>query len=873
MNTRLLATKFHIPPWRTGAVVRARLLKRLTAGLQEQHKVTVVSAPAGYGKTTLVTGWLHSLNQEGVNMRASWLSLDEADNDSPRFWRYWLAAFRPLAESLDQTIASQLSLSQLPPVDLLLDELLNDLAALELPTLLVLDDYHVITQPQIHEALAYFINHQPAHFHLLLTTRAAPPLPLARLRARNQLTEIRTRDMRFTPAEARQFFTGSLNIPLTEDVINTLEARTEGWAAGMQLAGLALQQQSEPQRFLETFRGSHRFVLDYLAEEVIRRQGDEMRDFLIQTSILDRFTADSCRALTGRADAAVVIAHLEQANLFIVPLDDERRWYRYHHLFGEYLRSLLTPAETAALLQQAATWHEVNGLPVEAVQYALSSGNHEFAAEIVERALAEELIWSDGDLTLLLAWLDALPAAVFPPRPQLSLHAAHLLYLLGRFDLAEMRLAQAEQSQPDAPQVQAQAALYRGGIAAVRGQAAQAIEQIHFAQTRFSPDDHQAQAHAFFSLGLAYEISGQTDLAGRHYLQAGDEATTAGILFQAIHARCAAAQVQVTQGQLHLAEQSCRQAIELAGGAHLPQLGLAWSILGGIALERNELTAAELLLRDGIALARRGGLQDDLVVGLASLARLVAHQGDIPAALAAIEEVRAIIRGFGVARMDMLADAHLARLQLLAGQTEAALQWAAAYRATRSASPHEFEELTLARCLLIADDLATVPSLLHPRLKTATETGRNQTRLEVLLLLAHYHQASGDTEAALEQLERALQLAAPEGYVRLVLESAPPVLDLLPRVRQFAPEFVDALLAIRQPEHTPPTPLTQLPDPLTEQEQRVLQLILVGKSNREIAEELVITVGTAKWHVHNILQKLGVANRSQAIALGRELGI
>lgn len=873
MNTRLLATKFHIPPWRDAAVARPRLLGQLIVGLREQRKVTLVSAPAGYGKTTLVTGWLHSLKQEGNKPRVSWLSLDEADNDPPRFWRYWLAAFRPLAEPLSQTIDPLLSLPQLPPVDLLLDELLNDLAALELPAMLVLDDYHVITRPQIHETLAYFINHQPAHFHLALTTRAEPPLPLARLRARSQLTEIRAGDLRFTPDEARQFFTRSLNLPLADDVIGTLEDRTEGWVAGLQLAGLALQQQAEPQRFVETFRGSHRYVLDYLAEEVIRRQDDELRDFLTHTSILNRFTADVCRALTGRADTAAIIARLEQANLFIVPLDDERRWYRYHHLFAEYLRSLLSPAETATLYQQAAAWHAANDLPVEAVQYALSSGDVEFAAEVIERVLADESIWSGGDLTLLSAWLEALPGNVFPQRPQLSLHAAHLLYLLGRFDLAETRLAQAEQAQPDASQLRAQVALYRGAIAAVRGQTAQAIEQTSFAQSHLSPDDHLAHARAFFSLGLAYELSGQTELAGQHYLQAGDEATAGGLLFQAIHARCAAAQVQVTQGRLHLAEQSCRQAIALAEGAQLPPLGLAWSILGGIALERNELTVAEPQLQDGIALARRGGLQDDLVVGLAHLARLKAYQDDVPGALAAIEEVQAIIRGFGVERMEMLAAAYLARLQLMVGQTEAATQWAAAYQAGRGEAPHEFEELTLARCLLTTGDLDAVPSILQPLLKTATETGRNQTRLELLLLLARYHQARDETEAAQERLEQALQLAASEGCVRLFLDAGPSVLELLPAERQFVPEFVDTLLAIGQPERTPPNLLAQLPEPLTEQEQRVLYLVVAGKSNREIADELVITVGTAKWHVHNILQKLGVANRPQAIARARELGL
>jgi LuxR family maltose regulon positive regulatory protein len=810
MDTRLLATKFHIPPWRAAAVARPRLMERITAGVREQRKLTLVSAPAGYGKTTLVTGWLHALKQEAGNLRAGWLSLDDADNEPVRFWHYWLAAFRQVDEALSERINPLLSLPQLPLLTLLLDDLLNDLAAMKAPGLLILDDYHTITQPQLHEALAYFIDHQPAHFHLVLTTRADPPLPLARLRARSQLTEIRAQELRFTPEEARHFFNRSLNLPLAEESLRALEERTEGWAAGLQLAGLALQQQAEPQRFIETFRGSHRYVLDYLAEEVIHQQGDELRAFLIQTSILERFTVDACRTLTRRADAAAMIAYLEQKNLFIVPLDDERRWYRYHHLFAEYLRSLLNPEEAIALNKQAAAWYEANGLPVEAVQYALNSADIEFAADVIERALAKETIWSGGNLSLLSAWLEALPPSVFPGRPQLSLHTAHVLYLLGRFDRAETRLAQAEQAlrtTPEATNVEqllALAALYRGAIAAVRGETQQAIEQTTFAQSRLPPENHLAQARAFFSLGLAYELSGQSEQAGQNYLQSSDEAATAGVLFLAIHARCAAAQVQVTQGRLRLAEQSCRQVIHLADGAQLPPLGLAWSLLGGIALERNELTSAEPLLHDGIALARRGGLLDDVVVGLAFLARLRVYQGDVDSALADIEEVRGIIRGFGVERMEIVAAAHLARLHLFAGQTDAAAQWASAYQAGRGGSPPAFEELTLARCMLAAGDLEVIPAILQPMLETDANMGQTQTRLEAMLLLSLYHQAKKETPAALEWLGRVLRLAAPEGYARLFLDAGQPLINLLPQARHFAPEFVDALLKMGRPEGKPP---------------------------------------------------------------------
>lgn len=882
MNTRLLATKFHIPPWRAATVARPRLVERLTAGLREKRKLTLVSAPAGSGKTTLVTGWLHPLSQEGHNQRVAWLSLDEADNDPARFWRYWLAALQPVDDALSAKIQPLLSLPQLPPAAMLLDDLLNELGALEFPVLLTLDDYHLITNPQIHEALGYFIDHQPAHFHLVLTTRADPPWPLARLRARGQLTEIRAQDLRFTLDETRRFFELSQPLNLSEAALRALDERTEGWAAGLQLAGLALQSQPETrrQRFIDTFHGSHRFVLDYLAEEVIRQQEPELRDFLTQTSILERFNAAACRALTGRSDAQAVIAHLEQANLFIVPLDDERHWYRYHPLFADYLRTLLSQAEQTALHKKAATWHEANDLPLQAVQHALASTDTDFAADVIERALIQETTWSGGDLTLLLTWLEALPASVFPDRPHLSLNAAQILYLAGRFDQAEARLAQAEQTlraAPKAPEAEpllALAALYRGSIAAVRGEAQLAIEQTSQAQTRLPRDNHLAQARAFFSLGLAYELSGQIDQAGQNYLQSSDEATTAGVLFLAIHARCSAAQVQISQGRLHLAEQSCRQAIALAEGLRLPPLGLAWSILGGIALERNDLAAAEPLLRDGIALARQGGLLDDVIVGLAFLARLKAVQGDYVEAMAAIEEVQAIIRGYGVERMELLAAAYLAWLHLLTGQTAAAAQWATVYQAARRESPHDFAELTLARVLLATGDLAGLPAILYPLLKAATETGRTHTRLEVTLLLALYHQAQKETNAALEWLGQSLRLAAPEGYLRLFLDAGPALFPLLPGVRSIAPELVNCLLGSNQAaSETAPSPLEQLPEPLTEQELRILQLIVAGKSNREIADELVISVGTAKWHVHNILQKLGVSNRPQAIARARELGL
>ncbi|MCB0201332.1 MAG: hypothetical protein KDI03_14795, partial [Anaerolineae bacterium] len=368
MHTSLLATKFHIPHQRVDLVARPRLLEQLDSGLRDGHKLTVVCAPAGYGKTTVVTEWLATRHPNSTDPRARniWLSLEEADDDVLRFMRYFLTAFRRADQSLGASALPMLEMPGMPPLTSMLDELLNDLATWDAPLLLVLDDYHVISDPQIHQALEYFLDHQPAATHLILTTRANPPLPLARMRARRQLTEIRVRDLRFTADEERAMF-GLAKLPLAEDVLRRLDERTEGWAAGLQLAALAIQHQPDPAAFVESFRGSHRYVLDYLAGDVINHQDEETRTFLRQTGFVTRFNAELCNALTGRDDAHLIIARLEQSNLFVIALDDERRWYRYHQLFADYLQSLLLPAERSVLYQRAAIWHEANDLAGEAV--------------------------------------------------------------------------------------------------------------------------------------------------------------------------------------------------------------------------------------------------------------------------------------------------------------------------------------------------------------------------------------------------------------------------------------------------------------------------------------------------------------------------
>ena len=881
MLPQLLTTKFHIPSRRSGLVARPQLLKELQRGLEERCKLALISAPAGYGKTTLVAEWIAQTQTAAIHQKPkiAWLSLDEADNDPIRFARYFLAALQKADESLGAQAQGLLEMPGAPPLPGLFDILLNDLAKAEVPFVLILDDYHLINNPVIHAALEYFLDHQPTSILLVLTTRADPPLALARLRARRLMTELRARDLRFTPDESRDFF-GLANLPLAENALRALDERTEGWAAGLQLAALALQHQADPEAFIETFRGSHRYVLDYLAGEVIQQQGEEIRAFLTQTSILDRFNADLCNALTARDDSQAIITRLEQFNLFIIPLDDERRWYRYHPLFSDYLCTLLSKEAQTGLHKKASAWHEANDMPVESVRHALASGDMEFAADTLDWYLQRDAPWSSFNLGMFTSWLDALPAQFFGNRPRLSLDAALIFYAAGRMEASEALVIQAERAihslsdMAESKSLLVFATLIRGLISAFRGEFQNAIDQITSARLSIPREGHLEHASALFGLGQAYSGLGHHERAIECYLLSSDEARLANAIFPMVNARCAAARIQVAQGRLSHAGQTCRQAIEYAGDKRFPPLGLAWTVLGNIALERNDLRNAEKLLQDGLALSRQAHLNDDVTWGLIYLARLRAAYGDSLGALAAIQEAQNIVKAYKVPRLSLLASSYAARIQYQIKQSQAAAQWAQEYLLIRSETPIEHADLTLARILLSTGKLESLPGILYPILDKATAAGQMQTALEAMILLGLYYRARGETAAALEWLAKSLELAAPEGYIRIFLDEGPPLLDLLPRVRQAAPGLVDAILNGKPAEaESRSAPLDGLPDPLSEQEIRVLKLIVAGKSNAEIAAELVISVGTAKWHVHNILQKLGAKNRPQAIARARELGI
>jgi LuxR family transcriptional regulator, maltose regulon positive regulatory protein len=880
MVAQFVTTKCQLPPARANSVARRRLGETLMHGLLAGHKLTLISAPAGYGKTTLAADWAH---ETGIPI--AWLSLDEQDNEFGRFLAYLLLALQQAANGAAVQSRLVLDAPQLPSVATIAASLCHDLAQLVESNgrfLLALDDYHKIRQPFIHDLINLLLNYLPPACHLLLLSREDPPLPLPRLRARGELTEIRAQDLRFTISEAEQFFNQAMQLGLLPEWVAALETRTEGWAASLQLAALSLQGRdaAQTEAFIRAFGGSHRYVFDYLAEEVLGRQPEEIRAFLRATAVLDRFNAPLCQALTGRADSQAILRQLEQANLFLIPLDDGRDWFRYHHLFTDYLNTLLAEPEKAQLCRAASAWHAANQLPLEAVRYAFASADFAFTADVLEKALRADTTWSSFDLGLFSSWLDALPPPVLHGRPELSLNAARIFYLARRFDLAEKQIAQAEQAAgvmseaAEAKQLQALATLYRGSIASVRGEFMQAIERFTNAQEALPAENRLAHARAFFGLGLAYKLAGQTERAAQNYLRSAAEAREAGVAFLAVHAQGNAAQVQITQGRLRLAEQTCQQALRYAQEAGRAHMGLPFTLLGGLALERNDLAVAEQRLQDGLAISRRGGLVDDITLGMTLLSRLRLAQGDNAAALATMQEADAITQAQGIPRLSMLSAAQLARIQLCAGQPQAATHWAQTYQSTRADYLREFEELTLARIMLATNDLELLPALLRPLLAQAEAAGRGQSCLEALLLLGLTYHAQRETAVALGYIGRAVRLAAPERYARIFLDEGRPLLDLLPQVRTAAPDWVDGILAMA-PASTASRAslLTQLPEPLSEQELNVLRLLCAGLSNREIADKLFISPGTAKWHVHNVLQKLGVASRAQAIIRAREWGL
>ncbi len=895
MPDSLLTTKLYAPPPRPRSVARRRLLDRLEAGLRQGRRLTLVSAPAGYGKTTLVSAWLHQ-----VNRPFSWLSLDEGDNDLARFLAHLVAAL--------QTIPGLATRSPVPPFPStspvqLLTPLVNDIAAVTDPFVLVLDEYETLTEFAVHEVVGFLLAHQPAPLHLAIVTRQDPPLPLARLRARGQITEVRMRDLRFTEEEAGSFLHDTMGLDLAPEDIALLESHTEGWVAGLQLAALSLQEEQDPGHFIRAFAGDDRHVQEYLLEEVLARQPAAVQTFLLKTAVLKRFNASLCDALVydeaAPGDSRPMLERLEEANLFLTPLDNRRSWYRYHPLFAELLEYWLHrehPDWVPALHRRAALWHDSQGLALESVRHALSAQDFELAADLMEKTLRKTSAWSGSDPTTLLRWLRTLPDTILRAYPWLwllSIRARSVQEGLEDVDqeLQELETVLAERSSGglDTASMRVAIQLDRANYAVMCGRLQQAMALARAILPQLSQDDRMSRFRMLSLYALAHYRAGDLIEAGRLFPQAIELVVDAGMPFAAVALISNMAEMYIMQGHLDDALQLCQQALALGTveGHPISMTGMISLPQSRVAYERNDLLAAERLLTEGLERLRQGGITDSFGVGHALLALVRQARGDAVGARESMDQSRQIAGQVKVARVAGVVAAYQARIQLAQGQLDAAMQWAQDYRQAGPAEYlREFEDLTLARVLLAMEETSAALALLE-RLSTATEeSGRMGTVLEATAWRALALQATGDESGALQTLGRALALAEPEGWVRVFVDGGAAMAHLLARALEqgIAPSYTFRLLAIlaeeqertASPESVRAARRSSAPplvEPPSDRELEVLELVAAGFSNRAIADRLCLSVHTVKSHTCNVYGKLGVHSRVQAVKRAHALGL
>jgi LuxR family transcriptional regulator, maltose regulon positive regulatory protein len=896
----LLATKLHVPGPRPGLVPRPRLLARLDEGLA--RGLILVCGPAGYGKTVLLADW----TRRG-GLPVAWLSLDAGDNDPARFWRHAVAALDRGRPGIGERVAPLLG----PPapssfqglVTALINELTTDQA------LLVLDDYHVIGSQQVHESLAFLVEHQPPELCVVLASRSDPPLPLARLRARGQLTEIRAAELRFTHAEAGELLQHAASA-LPDASVAALAARTEGWAAGLQLAVLSLRGQDDAAAFVAAFTGSHRYILDYLAEEVLEQQNQQLRMFLLETSVLERLSGPLSDAVTGREGSQVLLEEAERAGLFVIPLDEVRGWWRYHHLFADLLRARLhqeQPGRAAQLHRNAATWYYDHNLADDAIGHAVAAGETAWAAWIIEQHF--DMVYNiRGEAATIHRWLSVLPDEVVRSRPRLLLAQAIMAATGGRLHVVEPLLDTVECAPPgwtDEPfeptagvaasflvNVPALTTLLRGYLAQFRGDAeasaaftAQALAEIKPGERLLSSSAHRFLAVTEWLRGRLTEAERAIASSVTGWREAGHLTTTAMRWYELVLIRRA-------QGRLDAAVLTCQRALDslVTSGRPLPAAGPSHVGLAEIAYQQDELDGALRHATEGIALCRQFVHTTPLANGLATLAMIRQATGDPAGALEAITEAEQA----SPAPPGMLNPVPAQRARLLLAQSD--LADAARFPQENGLGPDDEPDyarepghLVLARILLAQHRPGQALALLDRLHATAKAQDRTGSLIEIGALRALALAATGDEAGAVTTLAGTLLVAGPQGHIRVFADEGPPMAALLGRLvaaqraGQAAADVPLGYLARLQrafgAAHPAPEPSRGavsppgIVDPLTSRELEVLEMLAAGRSNQAIAGELVVTLDTVKKHVGHVMGKLGAANRTEAVARARELSL
>jgi LuxR family transcriptional regulator, maltose regulon positive regulatory protein len=892
MATPVLSTKLFVPLPHAPAVSRPVLVERLQSALGSGRKLTLISAPAGFGKTTLLSEWIGEVRRRDPNVQVAWLSLDERDNDISRFLTYLIAAL----QSADAAIGTDLPDSL--PVEATLTALLNEVAQANHSLILVLDDFQLIEVAPLRDAVTFLLDHLPANLHIVIASRSDPTLPLARLRSRGELTELRAADLRFAPDEATAFLNDVMGLALSPDDIAALETRTEGWIAGLQLAALSMRDRSDIAGFIEAFAGSHRFIVDYLGEEVLQRQTDQIRRFLLGTAHLDRLSGPLCDAVTGRDDSAEVLEALERDNLFIVPLDDRREWYRYHHLFADVLRARSLredPDHVVTVHRLASEWHEAQDLQEEAVRHALAATDYNRAAVLIERALPA-MRRSRQDATLF-AWLAVLPDAFAEGRPVLSVYYAWSSLTSGDVDGAERRLDDAEsalattgESHHDSVggeelrMLPVTIAVYRASIAQARGDVAGTEMHARQALALTQPGDHLGNGVASGLVGLALWAKGDIGPAIQTFSDARTSLQAAHHTADFLGSTVVMADMLVVQGRHGDARMAYEQALQIATAEGERSAADLHVGLGELCLEQGELAAATQHVEASKALGEGATLPGSRHRWFLAMARIRQAEGDLDAAQDLLREAeRLYVRGFLPEIRPI--QAMQARIAIVQGRLSDAAAWADQKGLSASDDVsylHEFEHATLAR-LLIAQNRAdprhrSTPEVLRllERLLTAAETqGRRGSANEILLLQALAYQAQGDLNLAMVPFARALTQTEPAGPVRLFLDEGPPVATLLNEAahRGLTSPYVHSMRsAFASPQHAP-FPAQPKGEALSERELQVLRLLATDLSGPQIARELFVSLNTFRTHTKHIFAKLSVNSRPAAARRAHEQGM
>lgn len=911
MPAPILATKLYIPSSRPGVVSRPRLIERLNDGLAKGGRLSLISASAGFGKTTLISEWI-----TGCGRPAAWLSLDEGDSDPTRFITYLIAALQTLKDGFGEGLLSVLQSHQPPSNEAILTTLLNEISTLPNHFLFILDDYHSVDSQSVDQSLAFLIDRQPPQMHLVIATREDPSLPLARLRARGQLTELRTTDLQFTSAEATEFLNRAMGLNLSDGDIAALESRTEGWIAGLQLAAISMQGQSDPAGFIKSFTGSHRFILDYLVEEVLGRQPGEIQNFLLYTSILERLCGPLCEAVleTPPGSGQSTLEELEHANLFLVPLDNERHWYRYHHLFGELLRQRLgQPQELPNYHTRASAWYEANDDLAEAFQHALAASNFERAARLAE--IAWQSMERNFQTAAWLGWVKKLPEAAICSRPRLCLQLGSAFSDAGELETSETYLQNAERAlagvtdQVEAKSLPGNIAVIRASNAQNQGDPAETVKYAELALHLIPEDDFYLRAQAMITLELTHWATGNLE-ASLHAMNAWtNDMQRAGNRVFVIASAFAVADMQVAMGRLGEAEKTLRQAIQQAAmlgqeaesiTAH-HHLGLAL-----LAHEQGDDKAAAGHWQTAANLGQNTTLVDWHYRWNLAQTRLKESAGEWDTALDLLGKAG---QGYVKTAIPNLqpVETHKARVYLKQGRLDKAQTWLREQGISTEDDVcylDEYNHLTLARVRLAERSLAGVSGLLERVLALAETQKRTGSMIEILLTQALVYQAQNNLPQALAALERALTLAEPEGYIRIFVDEgeairllisdfrltianrAHPLLGYVNRILEFFPQSIEILpqsKTLAPHAHLPwrevpgnagvVNPKSEIVESLTDRELEILRLIAAGYSNAEIGQRLYLALSTIKGHNLRIFNKLQAENRTEAVARARELGL